>query len=1091
MKPMLLGQPAAQFGPMSAATSVPRRFPSRLGSLLMLAALTILTLPVDAGTLTGRVLNKATGQYLRNAVVEVAGTGRTAVTGDGGVYTIRNVPAGTVTLTVTYTGLDTSEQTVVVPEQGVVTQDVSLSSGLYDEDTVVLGEFIVAAQREGNAAAIVQQRQAINVQTTIAADAFGDVSEGNIGEFLKFLPGINVDYVDADVRAVRLRGLSPKYANVTIDGHPVASSASSSINTGRQFEFEQVSLATVDIVEINKSPTADQIASGMSGNVNVRSKSAFDQEGRRIRYSISANLNETDMSLGESIGWDDTKHHKALLNGSIEFSDTFFDNRLGVVAAFNHSGAYVEQKVLIGSYTFDRNPDNNETEVPLLNSWNFQDGPKPTWRDAAVLNLDLKVNDRLSLRWNNSYNWYKAPFFNRNWVITADAGSLAFNPDGTRIDSSTPRLTNVTNDTARSTAAAANNTASNAAVQGSNLRKSGGTLISTPSLHWETDRVEFDLAGSYSRSYNDYNSGNLGHFSQVQGRMPGVSWEYTLENKTDLTIQQINTGTSNNADMLNLANYTNNVIANNETRHSVDQFWTVNADVTLHYDEWQKPTTFKFGADHRLNVRDIQNFNPSWRINTTAALGPTINMGDYQEAYRPEIEKGETVIGINGISSLPPSPDKWRLYDLFTSYNMDPFAATASTPLNSNTIPNGGISQPFYNTRNNAAGNLRNYLQNQFDIKETVNSAYGMATIQMAPKVHMILGARLESTKTEGRSFDDIGDANALAIAPQDAGYTAATWRDTPNYILARFGTRRDREKSYSNVLPSAQIRYEPRDNLVLRGAYYRSILRPDYSNVVGGVTVNDAAEAFTVRNFELEPELADNFDARVEYYFEPVGVISFGVFYKDITDMQINVTDVLDPNNLPDAIADLGITPGAGELTISERRNVGSASLWGAEFDYSQQLSFLPDPWKGLGVFFNATYIRPSDDQIFALTAEDGIARRTVNTGFSFRKGRFDGRISANIVGERYRGITGINVATDGTITPGTGNNSNRAEHLAPKTQIDLNLSYELTREATIFCNISNLFNEAQARYHHSAQHYTRYGTYGARFTLGVKGSF
>jgi outer membrane receptor protein involved in Fe transport len=219
---------------------------------------------------------------------------------------------------------------------------------------------------------------------------------------------------------------------------------------------------------------------------------------------------------------------------------------------------------------------------------------------------------------------------------------------------------------------------------------------------------------------------------------------------------------------------------------------------------------------------------------------------------------------------------------------------------------------------------------------------------------------------------------------------------------------------------------------------------------------------------------------------------VSFGVFYKDISDMQINVTEELDPNDLPQSILDTGITPGAGALTLTQRKNIGSSSLWGAEFDYSQQLSFLPDPWTGLGVFFNATYINPEDDDIFALTAEDGIAKRTINTGFSYKKNRFNGRVSANIVGERLRGLTGIIIDPDtGDVSPGTGANSYRKEYLAAKTQIDVSLSYELTRSATIFCNISNIFNEEQFRYNETSEHATRWGQYGRRFTVGVQGSF
>jgi iron complex outermembrane recepter protein len=941
----------------------------------------------SAGSIEGRVLNAATGQYLKNAQVELVSTGQTTTSGDAGVFVFQNVPAGEAKVRITYTGLNPSEETVSVPAGGTARREFELKSAEYGDQVLKLEGFVVSSQREGNAKAIVQQRQALNVQTTLAADAFGDISEGNIGEFLKLLPGVTVDYVDNDVRSVRLRGLSPKYASVSLDGHPVASSGSSNIDTGRQFEFEQVSLATVDIIEINKTPTADMPASGMSGNVNVRSKSALNQKGRQIKYNVNVNVNDYEFTFRKSPGWDDEEHYKALPGGSVEFSDTFLNGRLGVVAAVNHSGSYVEQKVLIAGYTFDRNPLNNESEVPVLNNWNFQDGLKPTFRDAAVLNLDYKVSDSLRFSFNTSYNYYNAPFFNRNWIINANTTGIAFLPDGTLNPASTTFLGDRTVDSQMSTAPAATNTNSTANAAGTNLRKYGATVIASPSVNWKSGNLEFDGSLSYSRSNNAYDSGEEGHFAVVSARMPGVSWTYHLQGETAVKIRQLNTGSSNNTNILDLANYSNNVTANVDRRRSKDQFWTANADLKINLPNFVRPTMLKVGGDTRLNVRNIENFNAQWAIPTAWAAA---NLGSFQEHYRPDIQKGETVTNIAGNTFLPPSADKWRLYELFTTFNTDPFATTTEA------------QQPF----NAAVGNnMRNKLQNNFDIEEDIWSAYTMATIQLQKNLTLLAGLRYEKTETQGRGFDDIGEANTLIKTPLPVGVTIANWRNDPAYIVTRFGTRRNRTQSYDNLFPSLQLRFEPNRNLVLRGAYFSSILRPDFGAVIGGVSADDTNTTFTIRNTQLEPEIAHNLDARAEYYFEPVGVVSLGVFYKDIKDIQINTITIIDPANLPPELVELGITP-AANATMTRRQNGGDAAIWGIEADYSQQLSFLPGILRGFGVFANATYLHPKDIQIFSLTAEDGIAKYTANGGLSFKHGKFDAKISANWVGKRTRGI-------------------------------------------------------------------------------------
>src|SRR5690606_39822686 len=92
-------------------------------------ALTIIPLPAAAqqhssdalaaraaASLSGRILDPATGEYLRNAVIRVSTpTGRrTALSGDRGEYRVTGVPAGEVELTVEFTGYITASMTVDV-----------------------------------------------------------------------------------------------------------------------------------------------------------------------------------------------------------------------------------------------------------------------------------------------------------------------------------------------------------------------------------------------------------------------------------------------------------------------------------------------------------------------------------------------------------------------------------------------------------------------------------------------------------------------------------------------------------------------------------------------------------------------------------------------------------------------------------------------------------------------------------------------------------------------------------------------------------------------------------------------------------------
>ena len=124
-------------------------------------------------------------------------------------------------------------------------------------DTIMLDAFTVSNQREFNAAIIAanEQRFAPNIKNVVSADAFGDVTEGNVGEFVKYLPGITVDYVAADVRTISVRGFAAQFTNMYQDGLRLVSASSGNLN--RIFELEQVSINNAARIEVAKVPTPD------------------------------------------------------------------------------------------------------------------------------------------------------------------------------------------------------------------------------------------------------------------------------------------------------------------------------------------------------------------------------------------------------------------------------------------------------------------------------------------------------------------------------------------------------------------------------------------------------------------------------------------------------------------------------------------------------------------------------------------------------------------------------------------------------------------------------------------------------------------
>ena len=234
------------------------------------------------GTIQGRVQNVITGQYLNNARVTIRGTTLAALTDESGTFHLIQVPAGPAVLEVFYTGLDPLQVPVLVAGGGVVVQDIGLTNvARYGQaqDAVKLDPFVVSTSRDTDAQSIAinEQRFAPNLKNVVSADAFGDVTDGNVGEFLKFLPGISSD-TDINeggmVTSVSIRGFANNMTRVSSDGSQIANTGGAGGNA-RSFYFSQLSTNNVARVEVTKSPTPANPADTLSGSVNVVSKSAF------------------------------------------------------------------------------------------------------------------------------------------------------------------------------------------------------------------------------------------------------------------------------------------------------------------------------------------------------------------------------------------------------------------------------------------------------------------------------------------------------------------------------------------------------------------------------------------------------------------------------------------------------------------------------------------------------------------------------------------------------------------------------------------------------------------------------------------------
>ncbi len=247
---------------------------------LLFASITILlvsfcasTSPLLAAnaTIEGTVKDSKTGDPLPGANVLLVKTSLGASTDLQGKYTIRNVPPGTYTVRATYIGYNQKETPLTVQEG---------QSAKYDFRLVGVGiegeEVVVTAQALGQNQAINQQLASPSIVNVVSSARIQELPDANAAESVGRLPGVSVLRDGGEGAKVVIRGLSPKYNAIMIDGVRMTSTD----QNDRSVDLSMISPHMLEGIEVMKAITPDQDADALGGSVNFTMKEAgVGQEG--------------------------------------------------------------------------------------------------------------------------------------------------------------------------------------------------------------------------------------------------------------------------------------------------------------------------------------------------------------------------------------------------------------------------------------------------------------------------------------------------------------------------------------------------------------------------------------------------------------------------------------------------------------------------------------------------------------------------------------------------------------------------------------------------------------------------------------------
>ncbi len=328
-----------------------------------------------------------------------------------------------------------------------------------------------------------------------------------------------------------------------------------------------------------------------------------------------------------------------------------------------------------------------------------------------------------------------------------------------------------------------------------------------------------------------------------------------------------------------------------------------------------------------------------------------------------------------------------------------------------------------------------------FVADEDVLAGYVMATYDIG-RWRVIGGGRLERTdySADGNEID-IDTEGAVTVNPRSVS------------------------SDYTSFLPGLHVRYEPRDDMVLRGAWTNTIARPSFSDISPRFEIDRDDLEIETGNPDLDPYEASNFDLLLDWYPGNRAIVSLGFFYKDVDNYTADFT-----------------TAGEGEFAgfeVTRPVNSLDASVTGIEANVEFGLEALSSALSGFLVGANATFL----DTDFELTERPGetlrlpdAAHRTGNLYLGYEAGPLSTRLSYS-----YRG----KVLSD------IGDSPDFDVYVDDSVQLDLVASYRFTDAVEVRFEASNLTDQALELYQGSKGNSFQFEEYGRTFSVGMVGRF
>jgi iron complex outermembrane receptor protein len=914
------------------------------------------------------------------------------------------------------------------------------------------------------------KRDSFGIVDAISAEDIGKFPDSNLAAAMERVPGVTVTRAamtltgvggtstTGDPTQITVRGFGPQFNETLFDGRQVPTATG---NTGRGFNFGSIGSEFVSQVDVLKTPDATLSSGAIGATVNIKYPKPFDHPGMQLAGSLS--------------GTDTTGENKVTPNASLLFSDTFADDRLGILV----DAGYADTKVrsnhiniqgweggnpaagggllpcqLHGAAACAVAPGSPTSPPPTISDWFIQDyGIYQEHTDDKRVGgrfvLQARPIDGLEMTLDDNY-------FKETLVQQQQGFSAWFNNTG---------LTDVVQ--------GADGTVTSFTQPGTPTDFQAQINQSVTTTNTVGFNVKWDATDHTSYMFDAYNAvAKLNPGGQTSldadigyGNGPnGTSMGIVVPGGHNLPYP---TGFGPGGNAANFANpaFIGSHVLVESYNQNTDTLSQLKLEGSWHNEELK----FKYGVQYTHDEEALRAFTDlpyTWQM--YAGYGPP-PVGSGGVAPIPAGLISSTFgTGSNFISGwgngalLPPAiiaANGYSILNYLQGLNGAGMNGANNTTVCSNLSGGTPCTGKYIMYQNLGASQ---------DITEsTVSPYFSLALsekiLDMPLKIN--IGARIESTHVISAGISSL-PVGQLTIVPTD--HTAYSFTPSPPVPIST-------ESNYRYLLPNLDLGLYVTDSIKVRLDASRTLTRAPLSDMTPDLNVPSGQRVGSLTatggNPTLLPYLSDNLDLGGEWYYAQNSYVSVDAFVKEVTNFVVGGT-ITQPIN--------GVTlPGGAPaiFSVTSQVNGPSAEVRGIELAWQYTIGNT-----GFGFQTNATFVGTNKPYDPNNLSQSGFAVTGLANSYNFipfyDKYGFQARVAVNHQASFLNSFGQTQNGSQFGIEPTFVNAT---------TYVDFSTSYQINRHFNVYFTALNLTNQIYSTHGRFSEQILDVVETGRQFTLGV----